>query len=88
MSNEHSPKGPKDIAASIHATINDVTTAVEEIHRSIADAPLDVIGTIEPLERPIKEVRAVQDRSITAIYGLIRRINDRVGEITADLLPA
>jgi len=88
MSNDNSMKSPRNIAATIHDTINDVTTAVEEIHRSIAEAPLDVVGSIEPLERPIKEVRAVQDRSITAIYGLIRKVNDRVGELTADLLPS
>jgi hypothetical protein len=79
---------PKDLAATIHDTINDVTTAVENIHRSIADAPLDMMGAIEPLERPVKDMRVVQDRSITAIYGLIRRINDRVGQITAELLPS
>lgn len=79
---------PKDLAVAIHDTINDVTKAVEDIHRSIAEAPLDVMGSIEPFEQPLKEVRAVQDRSITAIYGLIRRVNDRVGEMTAELLPS
>ena len=79
---------PRDLAATIHETINEVTTAVEDIHRAIAEAPLDVMGSIEPFEQPVKEVRAAQDRSITVIYGLIRRVNDRVGRLTAELLPS
>ena len=77
---------PKTIAETIHATINDATAAAEDIHRSIAELPLRAVGSIESLEKPVEEVRRVQERSIGAIYGLIRRINDRVGQLTTDLL--
>jgi hypothetical protein len=78
---------PKNVAATLHDTVNTVTTAVEDIHRTIADAPLEVMGSITPFQGPIKEVRALQDRSIAAAYGLIRKVNDRVKKMTADLLP-
>ena len=77
---------PKNVAATLHDTVNKVTTAVEEIHRSIADAPLEVMASIA-LERPVNEVRAIQDRSISAFYGLIRRVNNRAGQLTDELLP-
>jgi hypothetical protein len=79
---------PAWIAARIHAAIDEVTTAVEDIHRSIAAVPLAAVAAIEPLERPVAEVREIQDRSISAAYGLVRRVNQRIGELTAELLRA
>ena len=76
----------RDIAKLIHDVVDEGTTTVENIHRSIADAPLDVLEPIDSLEEPIKEVRNVQDRSIGAIYGLIRRVNDEVGQLATKVL--
>jgi len=72
---------PQHVATAIHDLVNDVTTTVEGLHRSIAELPLTFLESVKPLEEPVKEIRDVQARSITAIYGLIRRINDRVEEI-------
>ena len=77
---------PKTVAAKLHDTVNKVTTAVEDIHRSVADAPLEVMASIA-FERPVNEVRALQGRSISAFYGLVRRVNDRAGQLTEELLP-
>jgi hypothetical protein len=71
------------LATTIHDAIDDVTTAVEDIHKSVADLPLDVLKVITPLDRTLEEVRAVQGRSIAAVYGLVRRVNGRVREVTA-----
>ena len=72
---------PQQVATTIHDLVNEVTTTVEDMHRSIAELPLTLLGSVKPFEEPVKEIRDVQARSITAIYGLIRRINDRVEEI-------
>lgn len=72
---------PQHVATTIHDLVNDVTTTVEDLHRSIAELPLTVLESVKPLQEPVKEIRDVQARSISAIYGLIRRINDRVEEI-------
>ena len=66
--------------------LNDVTTTVEDIHRAIANMPLSQLETLEPLEGSVRQVRDIQDRSISAVYGLVRQINDRVGEFTTDVL--
>jgi hypothetical protein len=71
------------VAGSIHDAIDEVTTTVEEIHRSIADAPLDLLAGLTPFTATIAEVRTVQAQSIGAVYDLIREVNDRVRRLTA-----
>ncbi len=61
-------------------------TSVEEIHKAIADLPLDVLERNGLLERTAAEVREVQDRSIGAVYDVIRDVNRRVGELASNLL--
>jgi hypothetical protein len=80
-SGENIMNTPQHVSTAIHDLVNEVTTTVEDLHRSIAELPLTFLESVKPLEEPIKEIRDVQARSITAIYGLIRRINDRVEEI-------
>jgi hypothetical protein len=70
------------VAGSIHDAIDDVTTTVEEIHRSIAEVPLDLLAGFTPFTETIAEVRTVQAQSIGAVYDLIREVNDRVRRLT------
>ena len=77
---------PKDIATGIHKTIEDATTAVEDVHRAIAAVPFRVIGKVEGLDGPIAEVHELHDRSVGAIYDLVREVNARIGRFTNELL--
>jgi uncharacterized protein with von Willebrand factor type A (vWA) domain len=72
----------KTVAGAVHDAIDNVATTVEEIHRSVADIPLDILGGIAPLRDTVEEVRRVQSRSITAVYDLVREVNDRVRDLT------
>ena len=74
------------ITTVIHDTIEDGATTIEELHRSIADLSLEVLGTFKPLEEPVRELRDLQSRAITSAYGLIRRTNDRVEEVVGEML--
>ena len=76
----------KSVAKAIQEAIDRGATTVEEIHKSIADLPLKVLEERPRLKGPAKEVRRVQDRTIGAIYDLIREINHQVGNLTDDLL--
>ena len=73
----------KRVATTIHDVVDGVTTAVEDIHRSIGDLPLSLLESVEPLERSVKQVRAARARAIGAVYGLIRRVNDRVARLAS-----
>jgi hypothetical protein len=72
----------RSLVSTIHDAIDGVTTTVEEIHRSVADLPLEALGSITPLKDALDEVRAAQDRSIAAVYELIRTVNARVRRLT------
>jgi len=74
--------GPRRIAATVHDVIDDVTTTAAEIHKSVADVPLQVLGEITPFKDTLEDVKVTQDRTIDAIYGLIRSINGQVRRLT------
>ena len=79
---------PRTIAASVHDAIDEITTAVEDIHKSVAEVPLTLLGEITPFGDTIAEVKTTQDHAIEAIYGLVRRINHRVRDVTTGVPPA
>jgi hypothetical protein len=82
MSNE-----TRKLADMVHDAVNRGATTAQEIHKSIADLPLEVLEEIEPLEKLVKRVRKAQERSISAVYELVREINDEVAKVTRDILP-
>lgn len=77
---------PAWIARRIHTAIDEVTTAVEDIHRSIAAVPLAAAAAALPIEKAATDVREIQDRSISAAYDLVRTVNRRIGALTSELL--
>jgi histone H3/H4 len=76
----------KGVTRSIQDSIDEGATAVEEIHKSIADLPLKILEGSDVLRKPVKEVRRVQERAIGAVYDLVRKINHEVGAVASDVL--
>jgi uncharacterized NAD-dependent epimerase/dehydratase family protein len=70
----------------VREAIDDGATTVEEIHRSIAALPLDILGRLDGFEDRLANVRRIQDESIDAVYDVIRRVNREVTRLAADLL--
>lgn len=70
------------LAPAVYDTIDEVTRAVEDIHKSVADLPLDILGRLTTLEAALQPVRDNQARSIAAAYDLLRMVNARVRELT------
>jgi hypothetical protein len=70
------------IAGTVHDTIDGVTTAVEGIHKTVADFPFEVLGELTPLGDILDQVREAQGQTISAIYGLIRKVNGQVRRLT------
>jgi hypothetical protein len=61
-------------------------TTVEKIHKSIAELPLKIVEQSEILRNSAKQVRQFQDRTLGAIYDVVRDVNQKVGELAVDLL--
>ena len=76
----------KRIATLVQHAIDDGANSVEEIHRSIAAKPLDVLERLDIFKDVAKDVRKVQDTSIGAIYELIHKVNHEVGKLAQELL--
>jgi signal transduction histidine kinase len=76
----------KELTQRIEEVVDQGATTVEEIHRSIAEMPLDVLERLGLLEQTTSEVRRIQDASLGAIYGLIRDVNHKLAGLAGDLL--
>jgi len=76
----------KELTQRIEEVVDQGATTVEEIHRSIAEMPLDVLERLGLLEQTTSEVRRIQDVSLGAIYGLIREVNHKLAGFAGDLL--
>jgi hypothetical protein len=76
----------KALVRSIEEAIEKGATTVEEVHKSIAQLPFKVLEASDLLPGPAKGVRRLQDRTIGAVYDLIRHVNGRVGTLAMELL--
>lgn len=62
--------------------------AAEEIHRSVARLPFDVMRRAELIGKAADDVERVQERSIHAVYDLVRGINREVGRMAERIMTA
>jgi hypothetical protein len=73
------------LADLVREAVDDGANSVEEIHRAIADLPLEVLERLDVFREGVRDVRRIQDASIGAIYDVIRRVNDEVTRLAHEL---
>lgn len=78
----------KRLADLVQEAVDDGANTVEEIHKSIADLPLEVLERVDVFKETVRDVRRVQDTSIGAIYDVIRRVNREVTGLARDIVKA
>ena len=61
-------------------------TSVEEIHKSVADMPFDMLKKIDPTEGTADSARNLHHDTVGGVYNLIRKINKEVGEFASEIL--
>lgn len=71
----------------LRKAVDEGANSAEDIHKRLANLPLDVLGESGALEGTVKRVRRFQDRSIHAVYQLVRDINHEVVRFASDVLP-
>lgn len=79
-------KERQSLGEFIEETVDQTTTAVEEIHKTVANLPLKLMEESELLRQPAREVRRLQERAIAAIYQAVRDLNRRVARLVADVI--
>ena len=79
-------KQSQSLTELVEHAVDEAATAVEEIHKSIADLPLKLLEETDLFRKPAREVRHTQDRAIRAIYDVVRDTNHRVAKLVSDLI--
>ncbi len=75
-----------EIAKLVEEAVDKGATTAEEIHRSVADLPLTVLERLGVPEQTSKEAKEVQNKTIGAIYELVRDINHNVADLASDII--
>lgn len=76
----------ESLADVVRKAVDEGASTAEDIHKAVADLPLEMIARLDGFEDALKDVRRVQKESIGAIYDVIRRINHDVTRLADDVL--
>ena len=76
----------KRLVDLVQREIDDGATSVEEIHKAIANLPLEVLDRLDIFQETSKGARKVREATIGAMYDVIRKVNDEVGELAKEIL--
>jgi hypothetical protein len=71
---------------TIQESVDQGAKTAEEIHRAIADLPLEIMERAEVFGKTARQIREMQDKAIGAVYDLVRDVNKRVGNYSSDLV--
>ena len=74
------------LADLVREVVADGATTAEEIHKAIADLPLEVLERLDLFRETARNVRKIQDTSIGAMYDVIRKIDREVARLASDVL--
>ena len=75
-----------ELQKKIQEAIDNGATSIEQVHKSIAKIPYDVLEKIYPVDETSEEVRKAHDQTIGSVYNTIRNLNEHVGTVAAKLL--
>ena len=76
----------KALTEMIGDLVDKGATTAEEIHREIAELPISALDSLGIFQNSTDDIRKLQDRSIGAIYGAIRSINQKVTKLAEEVL--
>jgi len=76
-------RGLKDL---VQVAVDKGATSVEEVHKAIANMPLNVLEKVGPLESSAKEIKKFHENTVGTVYDIIRKVNSEAGEIFETLI--
>jgi hypothetical protein len=74
------------LADLVREVVADGATTAEQIHKAIADLPLEVLERLDLFRETARNVRKIQDASIGAIYDVIRKVDRDVARLATETL--
>ena len=80
------PQREESLGDWLGEVVDRTVTSVEEIHRSIAEIPLDLMRQSGFFEQTAEDMSDLHERSIGVVYDLVRDINRQVTSLVSDLL--
>ncbi|KPA18330.1 hypothetical protein MHK_001438 [Candidatus Magnetomorum sp. HK-1] len=76
-------KGLKDL---VQTAIDKGATSVEDVHKKIANMPINVLEKIGPIETPVKEIKQIHENTVGTVYDIIRLVNAEIGDIAEKMI--
>ncbi len=73
------------LADLVQRAVDEGANTAEEIHKAVADLPLEILEKLDIFKETVKDVRKFQDTSIGAIYDVIHRVNREVAKLAREL---
>jgi hypothetical protein len=74
------------LVGRVRAAIDRGAEAAESIHKRAAKLPLAPFEGIDALEGAVRDLHRLQDRSIGAVYDLVRSVNHELGRLAEQWL--
>ena len=75
-----------ELQRTVQDAIDKGARSVEQVHKQIANMPLEFLARIEQLEAPANQAKEFQTKTIGSIYDTIASINVKAGEMARELL--
>lgn len=72
----------------IQTAIDNGARTVEDVHKSIAYLPFEILEKNGLLDEDKQQLRERSQQTIGTVYGTIREINQKIGELASDMFEA
>ncbi len=76
----------KELKDLVQEAIDNGATTVEQIHKSLANMPFEVLEKINLSGATVDKLGNFQKETIGTVYDFIRSVNSRAGDIANELL--
>lgn len=77
MSAKERWRGLKELALD---AVENGSIAIERVHTATAKRTFEALEQIPQIEKSVKEIHALHDKAVSGVYGMIRLVNEIVGE--------
>ena len=72
----------------VQNAIDNGARTVEDVHKAIADLPFEMLEKNGLLDEDRQQLRERNQQTIGTVYGKIRDINQKIGELASDMFEA